>query len=526
MRNDDSVLIPIRSIGGMLDNEDPGYVFGAPDIYIALALAYDCLASPAMRRDADGVIDADYTAMRPRLATSWEEHADNSWTVRLRRGVRSHAGNELTAEDIAWGFDKAYAFDTLGAWRWRDVVGLTRLEIVDRHTLRYHLRAPYPTFPNWLLSVTPNVADVTEIRRHVSDADPWGLAYTGRNVAGFGPYALTEMDARHLRFEARDDYWNAKSGAPAIEAGLVGDRATALAWLDEARPVLLTGTLPDETVALLRRTDLTVARAWAGHTSVEIDFTQAPFTDQRVRRALAHATPRERLMRDGLLGQARAWHNPVKRTSQWHCADGEHGGHAHHPYDLTRARALLEEAGLGAGFAATLHHDRRPDCQRMAEILVEAWKEVGIELSLADIATVPQGKLPPLQLRTECAHNLSEPIYDIAHDYAPITPIVAAPGPIGVANWFPRTIRNPQALADYLAVLAEPDRGRKRMLFDQLREGLADFCSSIFIAENLQTIVANQAVPPALLGEDSRLFFTLMTQNCSSRYLPAWQPGG
>src|SRR5690349_698934 len=121
------VLVPLRAVGQKLDNDDPAYVF-SPDLYLALALCYDPLAAPAAARDADGVWEPDFTRMQPRLALAWEEQDNGDWLVRLRPGVRSNHGNELTAADLAWVFDKSYAHSTLGSWRWRDVVGVEKVE--------------------------------------------------------------------------------------------------------------------------------------------------------------------------------------------------------------------------------------------------------------------------------------------------------------------------------------------------------------------------------------------------------------
>jgi ABC-type transport system substrate-binding protein len=141
----DAVLVPVGTIGGKLDNDDPNYVF-APDLYLTLALAYDSLAAPRAPRGPDGVLVPNYETMQPRLAQSWEEQPNGDWIVRLRPGVTSQAGNELAAEDIAWVYDKVFAQGVMASWRWREVIGIKQVEAVDKHTLRYHLRAPYPTF--------------------------------------------------------------------------------------------------------------------------------------------------------------------------------------------------------------------------------------------------------------------------------------------------------------------------------------------------------------------------------------------
>src|SRR6185312_17227206 len=99
---------------------------------------------------------------------------------------------------------------------------------------------------------------------------------------------------------------------------------------------------PDETAALLGREDLSVIRTWAGHVSVEIDFTVAPFDDPRVRHALAHATPSDRIIKDGLLGLAKPWKSPVKSISQWYSDRAWDYG-----FDIVKARTLLAAAGHG-----------------------------------------------------------------------------------------------------------------------------------------------------------------------------------
>jgi peptide/nickel transport system substrate-binding protein len=515
-RSDEAVLVPVRAVGGRLDNDDPAYVF-APDIYLALALAYDCLAAPAARRGADGVTAPDFTAMQPRLALDWQEQQNGDWLVTLRPGVRSHHRNELTSADFVWVFDKAFAHSTLSSWRWRDVIGVEKVEAVDRYTVRYRLRAPYPTFPNWLLSLAPNVVDSAAIRAHITADDPWGIAWLNCNVAGFGPYAVDALDSDVIRFERRADYWMGEPEAATIEGRPVPDRSTAIAQLSENRPVVIVGADPDETASLLLRDDLTVERTWAGHVSVEIDFTNAPFDDKRVRQALAFATPCHALIEKGLLGFARPWRSPVKGISQWYSADGWPYRH-----DAQQARLLLKAAGHGNGISSDFYADiSRADCRRMTEIIVAAWNEVGVTLRVKDLADAPRGWLPPLHLRVECGHNLSEPVYDLVHDYAAMDPIFPLPGgPEHVGTWTPRWRKNPEAIAALGEILLEKDREAKRERTIDLQKWLVDYSSSIFICEGQQTMVANRYVPRSLIAPQSHFFQALQYQNCTTTYLP------
>lgn len=515
-RVDQPVLIPVRAIGGKLDNDDPNYEAGTPDMYLSLALAYDSLGAPAGVRDESGVWTSDYADMQPRLAVDWREQADGSWIVMLRRGIRSQFGNEFSAVDVAWAFEKAFKTRNMACWRWREVVGLTAVDVLGSHALRFRLRAPYPTLPNWLLSVTPNMVDSKTIQKHATAEDPWGVGWLNANVAGFGAFALEQRDDTHLLFRGRDDYWMGPAPAGAIDVRTWPDAPSAIRLLDESRPVVIVGPNVDETAALLGRADLQIERAWAGHVSVEIDFTASPFTDRRVRHALAYATPYGRLIADGLHGLARPWRSPIKAVSQWYS-----DGHWPYRHDIRRARELLTEAGYATGLKSEIYVPWRPDCLRIAEILVDAWAQAGVDLDVKDMANAPAGWMPPLHLRTECAHNMSEPLYDVAHDYAPMDPILPLPGgPPQIGSWLPRFKKNPEALALYAEALMEPDADRKRCCCVDLQHMLVDFGSSIFIGEVQQVLVGNKYVPAALLDPRSRFFQALQYQNCASTYLP------
>ncbi len=116
--------------------------------------------------------------------------------------------------------------------------------------------------------------------------------------------------------------------------------------------------------------------------------------------------------------------------------------------------------------------------------------------------------------------NLSEPVYDIIHDYAAMNPIFPLPGgPSNVGNWHPRWKKNPEAIKRIGHLLCQHDRGKKRAAFDELQVWLTKFSSSIFIAEGQQVTVGNRFVPPAMLSTEGRFYQALNHQNCTTNYL-------
>ena len=57
----------------------------------------------------DGLLYSDFTKLKGALAESWEVDPDGkAVTFHLRKGVMSHWGNELTADDVFYSWDRGY----------------------------------------------------------------------------------------------------------------------------------------------------------------------------------------------------------------------------------------------------------------------------------------------------------------------------------------------------------------------------------------------------------------------------------
>jgi len=55
--------------------------------------------------------------MKGNLAESWDLHKDlNKVTFRIRKGVKSHWGNELSAEDVKWSWERKLALGGIGGF--------------------------------------------------------------------------------------------------------------------------------------------------------------------------------------------------------------------------------------------------------------------------------------------------------------------------------------------------------------------------------------------------------------------------
>jgi ABC-type transport system substrate-binding protein len=389
-----------------------------PAPYHTLHLVYEPLTTPRIAEDAEGVRYPISEEVQPRLAVAWEP-ADGyrTWTVHLRRGVRSHFGNELCADDVVWAWQRVYALRGVGLWRSRRMAGVESaadVEALDRSTVRFRTTGPNPEFPQYLIFATNNVVDSSEARRHADANDPWAVEWLSDNIAGFGAFTLEAQTSSELRFSARDDYWAGRPGLETVTMVGVACRNDAMRLLEQGEANFLPGLYPEEYARFANRPGYRLVRVRANHATLEFNWLAPPFDDQRVRQAICYALPYQRIREQVYHGYARPSLSPIPSVSKY--STGEFW---RYETDLATARRLLRESGYPDGFETQLYI--QPSCEslRFGEIVREALKELGITVEVRLQTSLPFGTKVPMWFREECGHALYDPMYDLGHDYDP-----------------------------------------------------------------------------------------------------------
>jgi ABC-type transport system substrate-binding protein len=146
----------------------------------------------------------------PALAESWSVSSDSRlYTIRLRRGVKFHNGEDLTAEDVKWSAE--YAMDPKNAAT--GVAFLERVQAVnvkDRFTVEFVLKEPRAIFLNLLANVEASFpvlpkGSVAPAQRDLPTPPP-----------GTGPFEFKEYKtAREMVFVRNKNYW--QKGVPYLD---------------------------------------------------------------------------------------------------------------------------------------------------------------------------------------------------------------------------------------------------------------------------------------------------------------------
>ncbi len=328
--------------------------------HIALYLLHDALLKP--------MPDGTYT---PCLAESWTISPDSKvYEFKLRRGVKFHNGDILTAEDVAFSF-------------WRNkasqagfIHGKTeKVEAVNPTTVRFYFKEPFVDFLEYLIPGGTTMGWVVP-KKYVEKVGEAGFK---KNPVGAGPYQFVEfVPGVKLVAEAFKGYWRKVPSVKRMEFYVVPDPGTRLVMLRRGEvdvahlisDVYYEDVKKDPKLRLLH--PLSASRGLI-YISSQWD-PKSPWSDPRVRKAASYAIDRKTLADVympgskpmtslGLEGDPFAVQFPVDT------------------YDPEQAKKLLAQAGYPKGFHGGKFYPYG-GYWGYGEQIATYWKAVGISVDI------------------------------------------------------------------------------------------------------------------------------------------------
>jgi peptide/nickel transport system substrate-binding protein len=323
----------------------------------------------------------------PGLATAWHAADETTWEVTLRQGVVFHDGTPFAAEDVVASYARVPLLRTSLRSPAIKLQAIASIELLGPHALRIRTNRPAPELPDELATI----AVLRRAALSVLEPEPFNAL---REAIGTGPFRATAYTpeaalelARHEAWWGPTPPWREASlrfipkdavRAAALLAGDI-DVMERVAPADmpvlAARPGIALSRAPGLNTVYVA---LSLARPEAGPYTAAADGTPLahnPLRDVRVRRALALAVNRAALTERLLAGAA----VPASQLAAPGTPDFQ-ADILPPAQDIPAARALLAEAGLGAGLQLTLlgPTDRFPNITQVAEALAQNWSRIGV----------------------------------------------------------------------------------------------------------------------------------------------------
>lgn len=316
-------------------------------------------------------IDAK-SQVRPFLAESWKISPDGKeYTFNLRRGVKFHNGDEMTAEDIKWAVD--FSLDPQhGATGKPLLEKVESVRVVDRYTVRFVLKRPTPAF----LSSMGSLGTLFVLPK---ESIPKGQTKVQTMPPGTGSFVFKEWRAgSHATFERFNNYW--QKGLPYLDRVVfkpVADTTARLAALRAGDLQLIT-RVPSAWVPKIQRGEVgeisLVPAKYAGFREIYLNVARPPFNNVKLRQAVVYAIDKQKILEGAYWGQGEVTDERFFKGSPWHFDFTER------KRDLARAKALLKEAGYKGEKIIVVSRQGQDEIPFLAAQLQEAGLNVAVEI--------------------------------------------------------------------------------------------------------------------------------------------------
>lgn len=315
--------------------------------------------------------------LRPVLAESWSPNKDGTvWTFKLRKGVKFHNGKPMNADDVVASIDRLAdpknGSNALSVFKGMLSKGGSRK--VDDHTVEFHLEAANGNFP-YALS-TDNYNAVILPADYAGDFE--------KTMVATGPFKLGQYTPKvGGSFLRNDDYWAGPVLPAGVDASFYSDYQPQILALQGGQVDIMQQVPVLQGVALLNDPNINIiSRPSTAHEQVHMRNDVAPFTDKRVRRAVALCLDRPKLVQGLMKGKAvigndspfaPAFPSTDKKVPQ-------------RKKNIEEAKKLMQAAGMADGFETTLTTEKYLEIPDYAVIIQNAVKPIGgkIELKILD----------------------------------------------------------------------------------------------------------------------------------------------
>jgi peptide/nickel transport system substrate-binding protein len=312
--------------------------------------------------------------LEPMLALSWSPNKDGSvWTFKLRPSVTFHNGSPMTADDVVYTFqqlsDPKLASNALSAFG--GVLLPAGVKKVDAMTVAFHLEAPNGNFPYAVSSDNYNAIIVPK----GTDPGKWQSTFVGTGAFKLGSYT-TNVGAS---FVPNPNYWGTKPLLSATSFKFYSSQDPMILALQGGDVDVIAQFTPSGAAAILNNPAYKIIKLQsANHRELSMRVDQAPFTDPRVRQAVALTVDRVGAVAALLSGDGTVA-NDYPFGPRYPSTDTSV---PQRTQDIGKAKQLLAAAGHPNGFSTTMNTEIYQEIPKLAQVIQTDAAKAGINIKL------------------------------------------------------------------------------------------------------------------------------------------------
>ncbi|MDP8163180.1 ABC transporter substrate-binding protein [Pasteurella skyensis] len=385
--------------------------FAAPKTFVYCLEASPSFLSPQLATDGASLdaasrtiynrlttFEAGTTKVIPSLAEKWDVSDDGkTYVFHLRKGVKFHSNKnfkpsrDLNADDVLFSFnrqlDPNHPYNKVSGGSYEYFVGMDMANIIDKvekvddYTVKFSLKVPNAPF---LANLGMDFASIFSKEYADKMLKAGKPEEVDTQPIGTGPFKFVSYQKdSNLRYVAFKDYWKGKAKIDRLVFSITPDASVRDAKLTKGEchaapypnPADIEKLKADPKITLLSKPGLNIGY-------LAFNTEKKPFDNLKVRKALSYAVNKAAIIESVYQGAGQAAKNAIPPT-MWSYNDDVKD----YEYNPQKAKELLKEAGFKDGFdvelwAMPVSRPYNPNARRMAEIIQEDWKNVGVNAKI------------------------------------------------------------------------------------------------------------------------------------------------
>ncbi|MGO6848547.1 ABC transporter substrate-binding protein [Rhizobium ruizarguesonis] len=341
-------------------------------------------------------LDMDDTSkVKGDLAESWSVSDDGlTYTFKLKSGLKFASGNPVTAEDVAWSFERAVKLDKSPAFILTQF-GLTgdnvteKAKAADANTFVFTVDKAYaPSFVlNCLTATVASVVDKKLVLEHVKVVTPdaehkydndFGNEWLKTGYAGSGAYKLREWRANEVVvLERNDNYYGDKAKLNRVIYRYMKESSAQRLALEAGDIDIARNLEPGDIDAVSKNADLATTSAPKGTIYyVSLNNKNENLKKPEVQEAFKYLVDYDAIGATLIKG--------IGEIHQTFLPKGQLGALDENPYklDVAKAKELLAKAGVPDGFSITMDVRNNQPVTGIAESMQQTLAQAGVKMEI------------------------------------------------------------------------------------------------------------------------------------------------
>ncbi len=325
------------------------------------------------------------------VAERWELAKDGlSWTFYLRKGLKWHNGDPLTAHDVKFSLERTMSKESIASRKAALRRDVKSIEVIDEHTVQIYTNGVQVDFTENLSRATSGQEGQLMPKKYIETV---GAEEFRKKPIGSGPWKFVKnVPGDRIEYEAVDyPHWRGTPHFKRMILLLVPEESTRVAMVRTGEAAI--ASISPEAIKEVKAAKLNVVSVPGTMQAIyqiyglyRPESQKNPLADKRVREALSLAIDRRQIIDHVMYGEAKmpmpfatfeySVDTDTERWQKW--------GREALRYDPKRAKQLLAEAGYPNGFELKFANFAMAGTPFMAQIglvIADFWNRLGVKVN-------------------------------------------------------------------------------------------------------------------------------------------------